>query len=79
MIDKAALERNLVVIKNLQQMNESELDAFMEEFLKGLDSENVNPDRLAVFLQLLIQIDPQLAKRFMEAVSEKEKDEPNGQ
>lgn len=72
MIDKAALERNLVIIKNLQQMNESELDAFMEEFLKGLESEDVNPDRLAVFLQLLIQMDPRLAKRFMEAISKKD-------
>lgn len=78
MIHKEAMQRHLFVIDRLQQMNESELDAFMEEFLKGLDSENMNPDRLALFLQLLIQMDPHLAKRFMEAISKKD-DEQNGQ
>lgn len=78
-IDKVALERNLTVIKQLQKMNESELDAFMEEFVATLGDKRMNPNKLSFFLQLFIQMDPQLAKRFMEAVSEQEKDELNGQ
>ena len=78
-IDTDALERNLMVIKKLQKMNDSELEAFMEEFVKTLGDKRMNPNKLSFFLQLLIQMDPRLAKRFMEAVSEQEKDEPNGQ
>jgi len=71
-IDTDALERNLTVIKKLQKMNDSELEAFMEEFVKTLGDRDMNPNKLSFFLQLLIQMDPRLAKRFMEAVSEKD-------
>lgn len=54
-------------------MTEKQLDAFMEEFLKGLDHRNFSMNRLAVFMQLLIQIDPHLAERFMKEMAEKDR------
>lgn len=69
---KKAFQRNVFVINNLKKMNESELESFMEEFKKGLDEMNVSQERLAFFLQLLLQMDPQLAERFMESIAEKD-------
>ena len=66
------IKRNVNVIKQLQGMTEEDLDTFMEEFLKGLDHWNFSMDRLAIFMQLLIQMDPHLAERFMKEMAEKE-------
>ena len=66
------IKRNIKVITQLQGMNEKELDTFIEEFLKGLDHWNFSMDRLAIFMQLLIQMDPHLAERFMKEMAEKE-------
>ena len=66
------IKRNIKVITQLQGMTETELDTFIEEFLKGLDHWNFNMDRLAIFMQLLIQMDPKLAERFMEEMAERD-------
>lgn len=70
---KAAFDRNLMVIKNLQKMNESELDSFMEEFELGLRTTEVSHERLSFFLQLLLQMEPRLAQRFMESIENEDK------
>lgn len=53
-------------------MTEKELDTFIEEFLMGLDHWNFNMDRLAIFMQLLLQMDPKLAERFMEEMADRD-------
>lgn len=69
---KGTFERNVAVITQIKTMNEAELDAFMVEFEKGLDENEVSNERLAFFLQLLLQMDPQLAERFMTAIAKKD-------
>ena len=71
---EGTFQRNVSVINNLKKMNELELDAFMEEFEKGLDENEVSSERLAFFLQLLLQMDPHLAERFMEAIANNDLD-----
>ena len=66
------IKRNIKVITQLQGMNEKELDVFIEEFLKGLDHWNFSMDRLAIFMQLLLQMDPKLAERFMEEMAKRD-------
>lgn len=66
------IKRNMKVITQLQSMTEKELDTFIEEFLKGLDHWNFNMDRLAIFMQLLLQMDPKLAERFMEEMADRD-------
>ena len=53
-------------------MTEEDLDTFMEEFLKGLDAWNFNMDKLAMFMQLLLQMDPKLAEYFMEEMAKRD-------
>ena len=74
---KQAFERNVAVISNIRKMNETELDAFMEEFEKGLQEMEVSNERLAFFLQLLLQMDPRLAERFMDAIAKKDAQDGN--
>ena len=69
---KGMFERNVAVITQIKKMNEAELDSFMEEFENGLDVNEVSNERLAFFLQLLIQMDPRLAERFMSAIARKD-------
>ena len=66
------IKRNIKVITQLQGMTEEDLDTFMEEFLKGLDAWNFNMDKLAMFMQLLLQMDPKLAEYFMEEMAKRD-------
>ena len=69
---KGTFERNVAVINQVKKMNALELDAFMVEFEKGLGEMEVSTEKLAFFLQLLLQMDPQLAERFMETIANKD-------
>lgn len=69
------LQRHVQVITQIQGMTEKQLDVFMVEFLAGLDHRNFSMNRLAEFMQLLLQMDPNLAERFMKAMAEKEENE----
>ena len=53
-------------------MTEKQIDVFMEGFLDGLSHWNFNMDNLAVFMQLLLQMDPKLAERFMKEMADRE-------
>lgn len=66
------LQRNVKVIKQIQEMSEEELDVFMKEFLKGMDKWNFSMKNLAIFMQLLLQMDSKLAERFMMAMADKD-------
>ena len=65
-------KRTIGVIQKLQKMSESEIDAFMDEFVKTLGNKKMNPNKLSFFMQLLLQMDPQLAERFVREISKSE-------
>ena len=71
-MDNKKLQRQVKIIKQIQEMTDEQLTVFMKEFLKGLDSWNFNMNNLAMFMQLLLQMDPRLAERFMEEMAKKD-------
>jgi len=65
-------KRTIGVIQKIQKMSQSELDAFMDEFVKTLGNKKMNPNKLSFFMQLLLQMDPRLAERFVREISKSE-------